>query len=143
MPMICLYLLLHRSLNLNENMKKLILLLLGCFLFSGALLACPKKKKDKLPAWVQQKIAELEKQKPHSLQSYIKEYSYQGKKVYYIPADCCDQLNPLYDEKGNVICHPSGGFSGKGDRKCLDFNPKPDEGKLIWEDVRQKKEVND
>ena len=81
--------------------------------------------------------------KPHQFKSYIAQFDYHGKKVFYIPADCCDQLNPLYDESGNLLCYPSGGFSGKGDGRCSDFELDPKTKKVIWEDVRQKKEVND
>ena len=112
-----------------------------CFATDAAI-AC-KRHKNKTPLWLKEKIAELEKQKPHQAKSIITEYIYNGKKVYYIPADCCDQLNPLCDETGKIICYPSGGFTGKGDSKCLDFKPTSTEGKIIWEDARQKKSGKD
>lgn len=31
---------------------------------------------------------------------------------------CCDQLNPMYDDQGRRLCHPSGGLTGQGDGLC-------------------------
>jgi len=31
---------------------------------------------------------------------------------------CCDQFDLLYDEDCNLVCAPSGGFSGGGDGTC-------------------------
>ena len=126
-------------------MKKIIIVVVLIVLaFGSQAMFCKKhKNKNAMPSWITEKIAELEKQAPHKAKSYIKEYEYNDKKVYYIPADCCDQMNPLYDENGKVICHPSGGFTGRGDNKCPDFKPAATDGKLIWEDIRQKKEVQD
>jgi hypothetical protein len=88
------------------------------------------------PKWINTKIKELEIAPPHRIPAYIMEYTYDNKIVYYIPADCCDQLNPLYDEHGNIICKPDGGITGKGDGKCIDFNRHKLTGKLIWKDPR-------
>jgi hypothetical protein len=93
--------------------------------------------------WIQKKIKELEAAPPKKAKSYIMQYEYNGRLVYYIPADCCDQLNPLYDEKGNIICKPDGGFTGKGDGKCPDFLRANLKGKKIWSDIRQTKEIDD
>ncbi len=117
-------------------MKSIILIVASLLLLNTHAICC---KKHRTPKWLQEKIAELEKQKPHQAKSFIKEYQFNGIKVYYIPADCCDQLNPLYDESGKIICHPSGGITGRGDGKCPDFKPAASDGKLIWEDSRQKK----
>jgi len=37
---------------------------------------------------------------------------------YLFGMGCCDQFNLLYDEECNLICAPSGGFSGSGDGLC-------------------------
>lgn len=130
-----------------RNIKLVIVLAIFLSVFSQAnsAFACFKKKhkKEEVPAWIKDKIKQLEAEKPHQFKSYIAQFDYHGKKVFYIPADCCDQLNPLYDESGNLLCYPSGGFSGKGDGRCSDFELDPKTKKVIWEDVRQKKEVND
>ncbi|MEN9523807.1 MAG: hypothetical protein RL065_2184 [Bacteroidota bacterium] len=123
-----------------------ILIILFCLLNpSISSFACGKRKhkKEEVPAWIKDKIKQLEAEKPHQFKSYIAQFDYHGKKVFYIPADCCDQLNPLYDESGSILCYPSGGFNGKGDGRCSDFILDPKTKKVIWEDVRQKKEVND
>ena len=87
------------------------------------------------PQCITKKINELKKIPVQNPPASIWEFEYQGKKVYYIPADCCDRFNPLYDKKCNIICHPDGGITGKGDSKCLDFSRKNE--KLIWKDDRK------
>lgn len=62
-------------------------------------------------------------------------YSYNGKVVYFTLSDCCDFPNVLYDQNCTMMCAPSGGFSGKGDGKCPDFNDKAKNGTLIWKKV--------
>jgi len=48
--------------------------------------------------------------------------NYKGKEVNYKPAErCCDQMGEVRDTSGNIICHPDGGITGKGDGKCPDF----------------------
>lgn len=59
-------------------------------------------------------------------------YQYKNQKVFYFVQPCCDQINPVYDSKGNIICHPDGGFTGKGDGKCNDFYQTVSQRKLIW-----------
>lgn len=40
-------------------------------------------------------------------------------KVYYLAlGPCCDQHDSLYNEQGEYICAPTGGFFGTGDGKC-------------------------
>ena len=92
--------------------------------------------KSAVPDWLQAKIKEMEAAKPHRIYACVMAYSFKGQTVYYIPADCCDQLNVLYNAKGEIICKPDGGFTGKGDGKCPDFNRNELQGKLIWEDPR-------
>jgi hypothetical protein len=127
-------------------MKQIAIFLIFFSMLCSSAIACKFKKKtnsNAIPNWVVIKIRELEKEKPHQLKSFIAEYQYKGKRVFYIPADCCDQLNPLYDEAGNILCYPSGGFTGNGNGKCTDFNFDPKSKKIIWEDIRQKKETHD
>ena len=59
-------------------------------------------------------------------------YFYEGKKVYYITARCCDFYSELYDENCNFICAPGGGFGGGGDGKCRDFFSSATDRQLVW-----------
>ena len=90
---------------------------------------------EDIPKCIKIKIKELQNKPVQRPPASVWEFEYNGKKVYYIPADCCDRFNPLYDKKCNIICHPDGGITGKGDGKCLDFSRKNE--KLIWKDDRK------
>src|SRR5262245_38984249 len=70
------------------------------------------------PPWLQAKILEFEKGPTSSAPSEIWKITHNGKATYYFVQPCCDWLNPLYDEQGNEICNPDGGFTGHGDGKC-------------------------
>lgn len=48
-------------------------------------------------------------------------YEVNGKVYYQALAPCCDQFNPLYDERGHFVCAPSGGYTGRGDGQCPDL----------------------
>ena len=50
---------------------------------------------------------------------------------------CCDFYSDLYDNKCNLIAHPDGGFTGKGDGKIKDFRKEATNEKLVWEDSRK------
>lgn len=88
-----------------------------------------------VPSWVQSQIEMLKAQPPYRTgKKMILKYRYQYMDVYYIPADCCDQLNPLYDEFGKKICSPDGGFTGKGDGRCPDFDRSSQTAVIIWQE---------
>ncbi|MFT3929589.1 MAG: hypothetical protein QM709_04735 [Spongiibacteraceae bacterium] len=95
-----------------------------------ALTACAES--SSLPTWLQQRIAAYETGPEHDAPLEIWQIRHDGKAAYFFVANCCDQYNPLYDEKGQLICHPSGGIVGRGDGRC----PVPmDEGSkatFIW-----------
>lgn len=59
------------------------------------------------------------------------QYRYQNQTVYYVPPGCCDLPGTLYDRQGNVLCHPDGGFTGLGDRRCPDFADKRTGGRPV------------
>src|SRR3989344_5588080 len=42
---------------------------------------------------------------------------YKNRIAYYLVRPCCDRFTELFDENGNSICLPGGGFTGKGDGK--------------------------
>jgi hypothetical protein len=105
----------------------LLLLLIGCnhiFTPNGS------------PKWVQNLIANYEKDTIGNPPRSIWEYDYNGQTVYYIPAQCCDQFSTLYDASGKVICAPDGGITGRGDGKCPGFMQERKNEKFIWEDSR-------
>jgi len=52
--------------------------------------------------------------------------------AYYVKAGCCDQLDPLVDARGVLVCYPSGGFTGRGDGKCPGALPPETERREVW-----------
>ena len=120
-------------------MKYLLVLLIFPFLSASE---CGKKKnnvspdsetsKDSIPVCVRKILNNRNKETPSNLPTQIDEYLYNGKKVFLFTAPCCDQYNTLYDENCTHICAPSGGLTGKGDRKCEDFSRTAKFVKLLW-----------
>ncbi len=98
--------------------------------------AAPAARADCPPAKLEAKIAELKTQPKANPAYEVWEYKYQGQKVYLISAPCCDNYATLYDACLNVLCAPSGGFTGRGDGLCPDFNEKATDKKLVWRDPR-------
>ena len=82
------------------------------------------------------KIDSIKKQPRWSIPAEVNAYEWKGKTVYLFNADCCDQFITLYDESCKYICAPSGGITGKGDRKCVDFEKEAKFIKLVWKDNR-------
>ena len=93
-------------------------------------------KKDTIPVCIQQKIDQIKKEPKWNPPAEVNEYSYNGKKVYLFSSPCCDQYNNLYDSDCKLICAPTGGYTGKGDQKCLDFSDTAKHIKLVWKDER-------
>jgi hypothetical protein len=62
----------------------------------------------------------------------IVQYKYNGGTVYYIPPLFPDGFSDLLDSACNMICHPDGGITGKGDGKCKDFFTSRTDEKVIW-----------
>jgi hypothetical protein len=92
--------------------------------------ACPPDK-------IRAKIAELKAQPKANPAFEVWSYTYKGQLVYLVTADCCDQYTTVYDACLNMLCAPSGGFTGRGDGQCPDFNEKATDKKLVWRDPRQ------
>ena len=89
-----------------------------------------------LPSCIEQKIDSIRKLPVWNPPAQIEEYEYNGKKVFVVSADCCDFFTTAYDENCNYICAPSGGFTGRGDGLCNDFNEKGKLVKQVWKDER-------
>jgi len=85
---------------------------------------------------IQEKIRELQRNPKQNPAATVWAYTYQGRKVYRISSDCCDQFNYVYDECLNVICAPDGGITGKGDGRCPDFAANATNEQLVWRDPR-------
>jgi hypothetical protein len=96
---------------------------------------CTPKPKP-LPLCIRQKIEAIQQEPKWNPPAEVHEYVYQNKKVYLFSSPCCDQYNVVYDAECNYICAPSGGLTGKGDRKCEDFTANARLIKLVWKDER-------
>lgn len=92
-----------------------------------------------VPPCIQQKIDSIKVQLVWNPPAEIDEYEYAGRKIFVISAKCCDFYATAIDSDCNYVCAPSGGITGKGDRKCADFNEKAKHIRLVWKDDREKK----
>ncbi|CAF1036340.1 unnamed protein product [Didymodactylos carnosus] len=88
-------------------------------------------EKDGIPTCIQRKI---QGQPLHMRPGGITQYNYRNQTVYFIVSPCCDMFNYLYDSRCETICAPSGGFIGRGDGKCPDFNSKATNPKPVCMD---------
>lgn len=86
-----------------------------------------------LPKCIKSKIDSFKLKEAHERPQKVTEYSYNGKKVYYITMPCCDFYNEVYDENCNFLGAPDGGFTGKGDGKLPDFSKLATNEKVIWQ----------
>jgi uncharacterized protein DUF6970 len=120
---------------INEMMIKLLsVIILTASLSQNN--GCGTKEKSEAPSCIQQMIKDYENKPKQNPAATIYQYDYKGQKVYYVLAPCCDQMNIVYDSNCNIICHPDGGITGKGDGKCGDFNSSKTNPVLIWKDNR-------
>lgn len=92
-----------------------------------------------LPPCIQKRIDSIKAQHVWNPPAEIHLYEYNGQKVWSFSADCCDQFTTVVDENCHYICAPSGGFTGKGDRKCTDFDQQAKHIALVWKDERTRK----
>jgi hypothetical protein len=82
-------------------------------------------------------IHNLESQPVRNPPAYVARYDYAGQVVYYVPPHCCDFASDLYTAMGEVICHPDGGLTGKGDGRCPDFISRRQNETILWRDSRK------
>ena len=94
-------------------------------------------KETTLPACVTKLIHQFSSEEKQNPPRKIFSYTYKEKKVYYVTAPCCDNFNDLYDENCNLLGHPDGGFTGRGDGNFPDFNETKTHEQLIWADKRK------
>lgn len=114
-------------------MKSILLLLVSSY---SLLINQCNKNRNEIPSCIAQKIEFIKAQPKWNPAAEVNEYLYQGKKVYLFTSNCCDQYIELYDENCNYLCAPSGGLTGKGDGKCVDFYTAAKHIQLIWKDPR-------
>lgn len=121
--------------------SRFIKLTLQAALLSSLFFSCCTQKhstkENQIPDWLKKEISSFESVDVKNSPGQIQSFKYNSNLVYYVsqPA-CCDQYSALYDESGNIICHPDGGITGKGDGKCSDFFELRAEMKVIWLDER-------
>mgnify|MGYP006378020033 FL=1 len=87
----------------------------------------------KLPTCIKNKLDYFKLKEIHERPQKMIEYTYKGKKVYYVVMPCCDFFNEVYDENCNYLGAPDGGFTGKGDGKIPDFTEQAKLVKTVWE----------
>lgn len=97
---------------------------------------CGKNAAPAIPPCIQAKIDEIKKQPRWNPPASVEEYEYNGRRGFLFNADCCDQYNQAFNENCNYICAPTGGITGKGDRKCEEFKEKAQLKKVVWKDER-------
>ena len=124
-------------------MKYILLMLISAALMgetcknkNKAVVADPIPVND-IPSCIQQRIDSIKKLSRWNPPAQVNEYRYNSKRVFLFTSDCCDFYDPLYDSACNYIGAPHGGFSGKGDGKCPDFDQAAKHVKLVWKDERQ------
>jgi len=104
--------------------------------FTIAYKKCGKPSEPVIPSCIQDKIELIKKQPRWNPPASVEEYKYDGRRVFLFSSNCCDQFNEAFDESCNYICAPTGGLTGKGDRKCEDFKTNAQLVKLVWKDDR-------
>jgi hypothetical protein len=85
-----------------------------------------------VPEWLRIRLADYDAQGAASAPRAVYAVAYGGGTAYYVQAGCCDQLDPLIDANGVLLCHPSGGFTGRGDEKCASKLPPADQRREVW-----------
>ena len=121
----------------DEAMRPLVLFLLAaatafCVATCGAESTAPDD-----PPWLADLIRGLESEPVRNPPASVTEYRYKGELVYYVPPACCDVFSDLYDREGRLMCHPDGGFTGRGDGRCPDFLAERSNGRTVWHDTRE------
>jgi hypothetical protein len=107
-------------------------------LISGLTGGAFSEEKYQFPEWINRLIEKEKAGEAANPPASLSRCKYKGQTVYYRPPRCCDISSSLYDENGNIICSPDGGFTGRGDGKCPDFfyEYEKRECEVIWTDTR-------
>ena len=106
---------------------------------SAATATTTQDSSKRLPECINKMIGDFTKAAVENPPRKIYSYNYQGRTVYYVTPPCCDFFSDLYDAECNLIGHPDGGITGKGDGKMTDFHSTKSAERLVWEDKRNGK----
>ena len=85
-----------------------------------------------LPDWLAEWLVELDFGKVEFEPLSITRYWWLDHTVYYVLSQCCDQFSDLLDADGNLIGHPDGGITGRGDG-VTQFSTSGLKGEIIWQ----------
>jgi hypothetical protein len=94
--------------------------IVASLLVASAVLACasiPKAEPSPVPA-SSSPLTKLFSRSLEKRKEPLVRHVLQGHVYYFLMSPCCDMANFLYDEQGNYVCAPNGGFNGGGDGKC-------------------------
>lgn len=116
-------------------MLKVLIGILTTVVFWGC---SPRANTLKEPQCIQNLVKKFESEPVTNPPLKIVKYQYNKKVVYYVPAICCDQFSSLYDEDCNLLGHPDGGYTGRGDGKFPDFETEALYKETVWQDSRKK-----
>lgn len=92
---------------------------------------------ENMPACLKEMISGFVKEEKKNPPRKIFRYTYEGKTVYYVTAPCCDFFSDLYNSNCQLMGHPDGGITGRGDSKFPNFEKARSNEKLVWEDKRK------
>jgi len=116
-----------------------VLLVIGCSETDKPLDTSNRPGEVQEPAdWLAELIASLESEPVRNPPALIARYTYQDETVYFVPSYCCDEMSTLYNDDGEIICHPGGGLSGDGDERCSYFFDLATDREVIWKDPRKR-----
>ena len=94
---------------------------------------CTSGADESRPPFAEKLIGQLERNQRRNPPAKVWRYNYGGRPVFYVPPYCCDAFGDLYDEDGELLCHPDGG-QGSGEGKCPDFLKARSRERLLWAD---------
>ena len=95
--------------------------------------------KATIPPCIQHRIDSLKQLPTLNPPAQVDEYDYNGEKVYGFSLGCCDMFYEVYNANCEYVCAPSGGFTGRGDGRCPDFNQNAKLIRVVWKDERRGK----
>lgn len=85
-----------------------------------------------LPEWLRIRLADYDAQAGAAAPRAVFQVPWGSGVAYYVQAGCCDQLDPLVDANGVLLCYPTGGYTGHGDGKCKGALPPPAQRREVW-----------
>jgi hypothetical protein len=85
-----------------------------------------------VPEWLRIRLADYDAQPGAAAPRAVFQVRYGDGVAFYVQAGCCDQLDPLVDANGVLVCYPTGGYTGLGDGKCPDALPPVGERREVW-----------